>query len=691
MTTYEKIVKGATKIKVAAPKPKYIEPILMSTSRKEDFRNVMNYLRPRLQDSAWSIVYKSLIVLHIMIREGERNVTLDYLADRPEYLEINKIASNNPDSRSLSKYARYLAVRAQGFADTEVDYVRDEQLNNSSFSRRSENSGGRLRNLSIEKGLLKEVESVERQIESLLRCKFQEVEVNNDIILTTFRLLVHDLLALYQSLNEGVINILEHYFEMGKPEAAFSLKIYKRFVKLTADVVSYLRTAKHLEYVTKLHVPVIKHAPTALADSLEEYLNDKDFETIRKQYLAEKDSKDSKGSQSALATKTKPPSSVSEKTPKTSRNSAITQPAKSPAASSNETASTGLVVQTTGSNPFAHLIQTQQMQLQPAVIQPVVLPQQTSFVPQQQPQILGMNPGQQVFAINQQQQQFPVNPQQFQQQQVFNGMQQVPQQSHVHNPFAQTNPQLQPLSTGFGFGNVQATSNMMGATLGNITENAPLSVNSNITGSTSSSGTSLNRSKSVNPFSMGNYTTGISSSSAANNPFSANGLGRSSSMKVMPTGSNNPFSSNNLSAITSSSTNNPISSQMGTLKAQPTGHNPFSAPAQTQQQALMPQPTFGGLENLPTVPVFPDTQRDLSNQMALNNAQAQLNQNKQQMIFQQTGQTQVPGQQFNGFNQVQTMNGQNGFATNQFGQISQQQPAIGGIQHSYMNHNVSLI
>ena len=32
MTTYEKIVKGATKVKVAAPKPKYIEPILMATS-----------------------------------------------------------------------------------------------------------------------------------------------------------------------------------------------------------------------------------------------------------------------------------------------------------------------------------------------------------------------------------------------------------------------------------------------------------------------------------------------------------------------------------------------------------------------------------------------------------------------------------------------------------------------------------
>lgn len=73
MTTYEKIVKGATKIKVAAPKPKYIEPILMATSMNhhvllENFNTIMRTLRQRLQDSSWSVVYKALIVIHIMIR-----------------------------------------------------------------------------------------------------------------------------------------------------------------------------------------------------------------------------------------------------------------------------------------------------------------------------------------------------------------------------------------------------------------------------------------------------------------------------------------------------------------------------------------------------------------------------------------------------------------------------------------------
>lgn len=76
MTTYEKIVKGATKVKVAAPKPKYIEPILMATSldhsliSKENFNTIMRTLQARLHDSSWSVVYKALIVIHLMIRKG---------------------------------------------------------------------------------------------------------------------------------------------------------------------------------------------------------------------------------------------------------------------------------------------------------------------------------------------------------------------------------------------------------------------------------------------------------------------------------------------------------------------------------------------------------------------------------------------------------------------------------------------
>jgi len=79
---------------------------------------------------------------------------------------------------------------------------------------------GRLKKLSVEKGLLREVEGVSRLTGALLKCKvysspryhtdikFFLGDLSNDITLTAFRLLVSDLLALFQPLNEGVMNVL---------------------------------------------------------------------------------------------------------------------------------------------------------------------------------------------------------------------------------------------------------------------------------------------------------------------------------------------------------------------------------------------------------------------------------------------------------------------------------------------------
>jgi hypothetical protein len=53
----------------------------------EIFRALTN----RLRDSTWTIVFKSLIIVHLMIREGEPEVTLKYLAQNPH----RKLAINS--------------------------------------------------------------------------------------------------------------------------------------------------------------------------------------------------------------------------------------------------------------------------------------------------------------------------------------------------------------------------------------------------------------------------------------------------------------------------------------------------------------------------------------------------------------------------------------------------------------------
>lgn len=276
-----KLVKGATKPKAAAPKAKYIEPILATTYEEgKDFSTTMEALGKVLTRSpAWTSMYKALIVLHIMIREGCEEVTLKYLSKHQRMLEPDEATARQ--AVGLLRYSRYLAVRSAQFKETKVDYVRYK----------TRQGHGRLYGLTVDKGLLRESESVIIQLEALLKCHFEEHDVDNDVVLMAFRLLSHDLLSLFQVLNEGVINLLEHYFELSKIDAENALDVYRGFTRLTNKVIAFLRVAKNLEYQTKFHVPNIKHAPTSLVSSLEMYLNDPDFETNRRQYLAEKAAK----------------------------------------------------------------------------------------------------------------------------------------------------------------------------------------------------------------------------------------------------------------------------------------------------------------------------------------------------------------------------------------------------------------
>ncbi|KAF8243008.1 ANTH-domain-containing protein, partial [Wilcoxina mikolae CBS 423.85] len=267
---------GATKHKLAAPKAKYVEHILIATHAGEaGIAEVFRALNNRLRDSSWTTIFKALIVVHYMMREGEKDVTLRYLRRNPRVIALSHYSDGQIQGKNIRNYSNYLNERARTYGDVRTDYVRDGE--------------GKLRKLSVDKGLLREVESVQMQIKALLKCTFLDDEVDNEITLLAFRLLVSDLLELFHVVNEGVINVLEHYFEMSRHDAERALKIYKVFTNQTSDVVEFLQAARRVEVSTRLQIPNIKHAPTSLTSSLEEYLNDPDFDVNRRQYLAQKE------------------------------------------------------------------------------------------------------------------------------------------------------------------------------------------------------------------------------------------------------------------------------------------------------------------------------------------------------------------------------------------------------------------
>ncbi|PYI13167.1 ANTH-domain-containing protein [Aspergillus violaceofuscus CBS 115571] len=430
---FEKSVKGATKVKLAAPKSKYIEHILVATHTGEaGVAEIFRTLQLRLRDSTWTIVFKALIVIHLMIREGQLDATLQYMAENPQKLAISGYSEVQSQGHNIRRYSEYLLARAKAFESTKTDYVRSGQ--------------GRMKRLTVEKGLLRETEIVQRQIRALLRCDLLTDDVENEISLTAFRLLTLDLLTLYSVMNEGTINVLEHYFEMSRPDSERALEIYKTFTQQTEEVVKFLGVARHFQSATRLEIPKLKHASTDLTRLLEDDLNDPDFNLRRREYLARKQGK-SVGAPSSVPKNATGDHAVNHAASPAARPQ--TQPNPQAQAKSNPVDLIDFfdsIEQNQQPMAQQNAYQQQQFQQQPQAMQF----QQAGFQPQQQP----------FYA---QQTGFPQQPMQQQQPQPTG----FGQQSSPFGPqFTSQNPQqfnqpqvpqpLQPDHTGAGFGGYSA-------------------------------------------------------------------------------------------------------------------------------------------------------------------------------------------------------------------------------------------
>ncbi|KAF9778401.1 ANTH-domain-containing protein [Thelephora terrestris] len=378
MSSFDKVVKAACKPKAAVPKPKYLDALIAATySEDGSVHDVCKALAPKFKEPNAIVVFKALLTLHKIIRDGATDNILAYLSSG-DVLRLKNVAAPNwegglftkhPDPRrqddktddlrpgynapeNLSNYATYLDTRIRAFRDLKHDAIRvqsetNRDLRNSAAieddalrrngaplsDRRKTIIGRKLRIMTVEKGLLRETKVVQRMVDALCECRFYLDNLDDGMNIMALRMLVEDLLILFQACNEGVVNVLEHYFEMSKVDATEALRLYRRFCKQAEKVVEFLGVAKKLQNLLNVPIPNLKHAPVSLVGSLEEYLNDPHFEQNRIEYKANKEAADKgtrNGGQSRGVTKkldeptpkqsglSSPPPSTSNPPPKTS-------------------------------------------------------------------------------------------------------------------------------------------------------------------------------------------------------------------------------------------------------------------------------------------------------------------------------------------------------------------------------------
>ncbi|KAG0178287.1 hypothetical protein DFQ29_003666 [Apophysomyces sp. BC1021] len=264
----ENAVRKATRLDYHPPKQKHLSTLIALTYQNPaSVVEIVEHLERRLRESSWIIMFKVLIITHTLMRDGNGERMIAYVETHPSAIDTSRLrekSSGVVHIQNIYVYTDYLQQKILAYRELKTDYVKSTMANNV----------GRLRHLSVTNGLLKETMVLQKQISSLLKCKFHLDEVDNSISLCAFRLLVEDLLVLFQAVNEGVVNILEHYFAMDKPDARSALEIYKRFARQTHETIAFLDRARQMQNELHIAIPAPKHAPLSLAAALEEYLND---------------------------------------------------------------------------------------------------------------------------------------------------------------------------------------------------------------------------------------------------------------------------------------------------------------------------------------------------------------------------------------------------------------------------------
>ncbi|XP_037606627.1 clathrin coat assembly protein AP180-like isoform X12 [Sebastes umbrosus] len=255
----------ATTHEVMAPKKKHLEYLVSATNTTNvNIPQMADTLFERATNASWVVVFKALVTSHHMCVHGNERF-IQYLASRTSLFNlsnfIDKTGSHGYDmSTFIRRYGRYLNEKAFAYRQMAFD-----------FTRVKKGAEGVMRTMTTEK-LLKGMPVLQTQIDTLLEFDIHPKELNNGIINAAFLLLFKDLVKLFASYNDGVINLLEKYFKMKKGDCKEALEIYKRFLTRVTKIGEFLKLAETVG-VDKNDIPDINYAPSSILESLETHMN----------------------------------------------------------------------------------------------------------------------------------------------------------------------------------------------------------------------------------------------------------------------------------------------------------------------------------------------------------------------------------------------------------------------------------
>jgi hypothetical protein len=133
----------------------------MATAQRDvQMSDLFKCLGGRMKESSSIISLKSMLLIHIMIREGSHERVLGYLVSNPGLTDVYHLKDKHDQLRNVKEYSAFIEERVTAYKSVKDDFVKGKAAMITYYKQEP-----------LDEQKLKSIQSLQKLLEAGIRCE----------------------------------------------------------------------------------------------------------------------------------------------------------------------------------------------------------------------------------------------------------------------------------------------------------------------------------------------------------------------------------------------------------------------------------------------------------------------------------------------------------------------------------------